>query len=172
MLILKTLHLIGVIIWFSGLFYIGRLFVYHREAEFLPESEKTILVRQFKLMERRLWYGITHPGMALTLVMGISLLYSWGMPPWIHVKLTLVGLLLAYHFYCGVLRKRLEQGTCHWTSKQLRLFNEIPVLLLAMIVPVVVFKEALSWPLLGGIVIALAALIFFVIYSRSPKPLQ
>ena len=146
MLYLKALHIIGVVVWFSGLFYMGRLFVYHQEASDRPEGEHQLLQAQFGLMEKRLWYAITWPGMLVTLIMGVALLYFWGFPAWIHAKLVLVIILLGYHGMCGRLRKQLVKGNCSWSSKQLRMFNEIPSLLLIAIVFAVVFKEQLSWP--------------------------
>ncbi len=143
----KALHLIGVVVWFSGLFYIGRLFVYHQELNDRPEEERRILKAQFELMEKRLWYAITIPGMSVTLVAGLALLYFLGFPSWIHAKLFLIVILLGYHGICGKLRKQLSQGTCSWSGKQLRLFNEVPSLLLVSIVFAVVLKHQLSWPI-------------------------
>src|ERR1700733_1607552 len=94
------LHIIFVVTWFAGLFYIVRLFIYHTEAEKKAEPEKSILQNQYKIMERRLWYGITWPSMILTYVFGcLSLynLYGWNVPPWLLVKLTFVFGLTLYH---------------------------------------------------------------------------
>ena len=145
LLYFKALHLIGVIVWFAGLFYLGRLFVYHREADERPEAERTALKAQFALMEKRLYYGITWPGLCITIIFGTALLTEWGIPPWIHGKIGLVALLVLYHLWCGQLRKKLLNEKCGWSGKQFRLFNEIPTLLLVSIVFLVVFKEAFSW---------------------------
>ena len=167
MLYLKVFHIIGVVVWFSGLFYIGRLFVYHQEANQMPENEKTVLKAQFALMERRLWYAITWPGFWVTLGMGLALLHLWGFPGWIHIKLILVLLLVIYHLVCGMLRKQLLEDGCRLTSTQLRMFNEIPTLLLVAIVFVVVFKDAFSWINLGFLIGGLALLIVGVILLRK-----
>ena len=93
----KVFHIIGVIVWFAGLFYLGRLFVYHREADNCLEPKSTILKSQFSLMERRLYYGIAWPGLCISVVFGIALLIPSGFPGWIHAKLAFVVLLLVYH---------------------------------------------------------------------------
>lgn len=159
MLYLKALHIIGVVVWFAGLFYLGRLFVYHHEAQSKPEPERSILIAQFTLMERRLWYAITWPGLCITVLFGSALLHFWGIPGWLHAKLVLVLLLIGYHCWCGRLRTQLAEGTCTWSSRQLRWFNEVPSLLLIAIVFAVVLKDAVSWPWLllalagiGGII--------------------
>ena len=155
MLYLKAFHIIGVVVWFSGLFYLGRLFIYHQEAHSRPPAEKQILTEQFALMEQRLWWAITWPGLVLTLGMGLGLLFFWGFPGWIHAKLALVLALLAYHMLCGRVRKQLKENRCRWSSKQLRLFNEVPSLLLIATVFIVVFKNQLPWEIL---LLALAGL--------------
>ena len=99
LLYLKALHLIGVIVWFAGLFYLGRLFVYHCEADERPEPESRILKAQFELMEKRLYYGITWPGMCITILFGTAMLMEWGLPIWIHTKIVLVVLLVLYHLW-------------------------------------------------------------------------
>lgn len=167
----KALHIIGIVVWFAGLFYIGRLFVYHREVETRPEVEQIILKAQFELMERRLWYAITWPGMVVSLGMGLGLLYWHGLPSWIHAKLALVALLVVYHFQCGLLRKKLLEGSCQWSGRQLRMFNELPSLLLIMIVFVVVLKNALSWPIfllsMVGVILVMGG--SFQIYAKIRK---
>ena len=169
MLYLKALHIIGVVVWFSGLFYIGRLFIYHQEASERPSDEKQLLSQQFALMEKRLWYMITWPGCVIATSMGLGLLMFWGFPPWVHIKLLLVLLLLAYHLLCGKLRRSLERGTCRMTSKQLRLFNEVPSLLLIAIVFIVVLKDQLSLSVLGSILLVVSALIVTGIGLRKKK---
>ncbi len=145
LLYFKALHLIGVIVWFAGLFYLGRLFVYHREADERPEPQRGALKSQFAMMEKRLYYGITWPGLCITIFFGTAMLVEWGMQPWIHTKIGLVVLLVLYHLWCGHLRKNLLYEKCGWSGKQFRVFNEIPTLLLVSIVFLVVFKEAFSW---------------------------
>ena len=144
-LYLKVFHIIGVIVWFAGLFYLGRLFVYHREADDRPEPERTTLKSQFSLMERRLYYGIAWPGLCISVVFGIALIITSGFPSWLHAKLAFVIVLVVYHLWCGHLRKLLLKENCSWNGTKFRLFNEIPTLLLFSIVFIVVFKSAISW---------------------------
>ena len=158
-LYLKVFHIIGVIVWFAGLFYLGRLFVYHREADDRPEPERTTLKSQFSLMERRLYYGIAWPGLCISVVFGIALIFASGFPGWLHTKLALVVLLVVYHLWCGHLRKLLLTEKCSWSGTKFRLFNEIPTLLLFSIVFIVVFKSAISWNalllILGGLILVI-----------------
>ena len=98
-LYLKAFHIIGVVVWFAGLFYLGRLFVYHREADDRPELIRTALKSQFSLMERRLYYGIAWPGLCISVVFGTALIIVSGFPGWLHVKLAFVTALIAYHFH-------------------------------------------------------------------------
>ena len=170
-LYIQAIHIIGVVVWFAGLFYIGRLFVYHKEASRRPEPERKILEEQFTIMERRLWYAITWPGLCITVVFGTLMLLYIGLPPWIHTKLALVALLIVYHLYCGRLQKQLEEGNCRWNARLLRLFNEAPALLLVAIVFNVVLKDLLSWTVLLVILALLAVSIFITVrwYTRHRK---
>lgn len=174
MLYLKAFHIIGVVVWFSGLFYLGRLFIYHQEAQSRPEAEKQILTEQFALMEQRLWWAIAWPGMALTLAMGLGLLFFWGLPGWLYAKLALVFVLVAYHMLCGRVRKQLKENRCRWSSKQLRLFNEVPSLLLVATVFVVVFKNQLSWDwlllALLGLILVIGGTVQWVARKRKIPP--
>jgi len=162
----KAFHLIGVVVWFAGLFYLVRLFIYHVEANEQPEPAQTILKNQYQLMEKRLYNIITTPGMVVTVAMAIGLLSR---EPevlhdrWLHIKLMFVAVLVAYHFYCGRLMRQLAVGECTWGSQQLRALNEAPTLLLVAIVLLAVFKDNLptdlaAWAILG-LVIAMAATI-------------
>jgi len=140
----KALHIIGVVVWFAGLFYLVRLFIYHVEAQTQPEPARGILTAQYSLMEKRLYNIITIPGMILTVAMAVGLLIlqrDWLRDWWLHLKLSLVVLLLGYHFYCGRLLHQLAEGKCTWTSGQLRAFNEAPTVLLFVIVLLAVFKN-------------------------------
>ena len=171
LLYLKALHLIGVIVWFAGLFYLGRLFVYHCEADERPEPESRILKAQFELMEKRLYYGITWPGMCITILFGTAMLMELGLPPWVHTKIGLVILLVIYHLWCGHLRKQLFHEKCNWSGKHFRIFNEIPTLLLVTIVFLVVFKEALSWSIflliLAGMILTIIVTVLWLAKRRG-----
>lgn len=160
----KALHLIGIVVWFAGLFYLVRLFVYHAEAREQPEPAQTILKKQYELMEKRLYNIITTPGMAVTVAMALGLIYTEPgilKSGWLHIKLSFVALLLIYHFYCGRIMKQLAKGECQWTGQQFRALNEAPTILLVVIVLLAVFKnnlplDATTW-LIVALVIAMAA---------------
>jgi len=160
----KAFHFIGIVVWFAGLFYLGRLFVYHVEANEQPEPASTILKNQYQIMEKRLYNIITTPGMVVTVAMAIGLLTTEPevlKQGWLHIKLLFVAILVAYHFYCGYLIRRLAAGKCGWSSQQLRALNEAPTVLLLAIVLLAVFKNDLptditAWGILG-MIIAMAA---------------
>ncbi len=170
----KAFHIIGVVVWFAGLFYLVRLFIYHVEAEAEPEPAATILKNQYTLMEKRLYRIITTPGMIVTGVMAIGLLAlspEWLHQGWMHAKLGFVVLLLGYHHYCARLMKQLWRGECRWNSQQLRALNEAPTLLLVVIVMLVIFKnafptDAATW-LMAGLVVLMAASI--QLYARKRR---
>lgn len=142
-LLVKALHIIGVVSWFAGLLYIVRLFIYHQEAEAKPEPERSILKNQFIIMERRLWLGITWPAMIATSIFGVWLMivtHAWS-APWFHLKIIFLVALILYHFYCGKIRKDLLKGVCALSSIQLRVWNEVATLLLFAIVFTAVLKN-------------------------------
>lgn len=167
----KALHIVGVVVWFAGLFYLVRLFIYHQEAQELEEPLRQAFQAQYGLMERRLANIITTPGMAVAVAMALGLLSvqpAWLKEAWMHKKLLIVALLLAYHAFCYRLMGQLQQGTCRWSAKQLRALNELPTLLLVAAVMLVVFKNQFptgwaTW-FLVALVVAMAASIQF--YAR------
>jgi putative membrane protein len=167
----KALHIVGVVVWFAGLFYLVRLFIYHREAEELEEPLRQAFHQQYGLMERRLANIITTPGMAVAVAMALGLLSvqpGWLKEGWMHSKLIIVALLLAYHAFCYRLMGQLHEGSCRWTPKQLRALNELPTLLLVVAVMLVVFKNQFptgwaTWFLIA-LVVAMAASI--QLYAR------
>ena len=138
MLWVKSFHIIFMVTWFSGLFYLPRLFVYHAMAS------DSISIERFKIMERKLYFGIATPGMVGTLVFGLWLLSSdfsfYLHQPWMHMKLTLVALLLAYHIYLGKLFFAFKHDRNQHGHVFYRIINEIPVLFLAGIVILVIVK--------------------------------
>ncbi len=162
----KAFHIIGVVVWFAGLFYLVRLFIYHVEADQEAEPAKSILKNQYQIMEKRLYNIITTPGMVVTVGCAIGLLVTqpeYLKQGWLHAKLGFVAALLFYHFYCGRLIKQLEENTCKWGSKQLRALNEAPTVMLLVIVLLAVFKNSLPtnatvW-VIFGLIIAMAATI-------------
>jgi len=135
MLWVKSFHIIFMVSWFAGLFYLPRLFVYHAMTEDEAGSER------FKVMERKLYRFIT-PFMVLTIVLGIWLMIEWQLysETWMIVKTLLVGLLVAYHFYCGHLVKKFANDESRRGHIWYRWFNEFPVLVLTAIVILVVVK--------------------------------
>lgn len=148
----KALHIIFVVSWFAGLFYMVRLFIYHAEANMRPEAERKVLQEQFNLMQWRLWYIITTPAMIFTVVFGTLMLIanpSLLQLPWMHFKLGFVVVLLGYHFISQGLMNRLKRGTSRWTSGHLRLWNEVATLLLVAIVFLVELQSTLGW--VGGV---------------------
>lgn len=133
MLWLKALHLIFMVTWFGGLFYLPRLFVYHAMTEDVAGKER------FKIMERKLFYGIMTPGMVLTLVFGIWMLgdYAWDLykaSAWLHIKLTLIALLVVYHFLCMKWMLAFKRDENTHSHIFYRWINEIPVLFLIAII--------------------------------------
>ena len=138
MLMMKAFHIIAMVAWFSGLFYLPRLFVYHADA-----ADEVSLAR-FKTMEWRLYYGSTWPAGVSTSVLGVGLIMSnltyYAHASWMHAKLFLVMLLWAYHLSCGHYRRRFFENQSCRSSRFFRIFNEIPTLLLIGIVLLVVLR--------------------------------
>jgi putative membrane protein len=136
MLIVKSLHIIFMVTWFAGLFYLPRLFVYH------AQSSDEVSLERFKVMERKLFWGITTPGGVLTLVSGtwLWLGWFWETTAWIHAKLLLVAVLVAYHVWCGKLMLDFRAGRNTRSHVWYRWFNEFPTVLLFAVVFLVVLK--------------------------------
>ena len=150
---IKALHLIFMVTWFSGLFYLVRLFVYHAEAREKPREQRDILISQFRIMEKRLWYGITWPSAILTLIFGSALVpdfWPLSQHTWLVIKLVLVSLLFAYHLSCGYLYRHMARGVYPLNGNGLRLWNEVPTLFLFGIVFLAVGKDGLD--MLRGLV--------------------
>lgn len=157
-LYLKALHIIFIVTWFAGMFYMPRLFIYNTEANDKPEPERSILQRQFSIMMKRLWFGITWPSAILTLVFGPLVWSRLGTTPtWLHIKLVFVVLLYGYHFSLHRIYKRQVAGVFNLSSQQLRIWNEVATVFLVAIVMLATVKQSISW------VWALAGLIGFVL---------
>lgn len=171
-LFFKALHIIGFVSWFAGIFYIVRLFVYHREAWERNDEAGTILRKQYEVMEGRLYNIIQTPALVMTLIGGIGMLSlspDWLQQPWMHVKLTLVAGLIVYHFSNGRQMKKLQHGPTRFSSFGFRLYNELPTLALIAIVMLAVWKS-LSGLWLGlALLLGLGVLFFVVakIYKRN-----
>jgi putative membrane protein len=140
MLFLKALHIIAMVAWFAGLFYLPRLFVYHADVL----ASDTLGITRFKTMERRLYYGIMCPAAIFTTILGVILLLGY-MPymlhaHWMHAKLGLVVALWGYHLMCGLCMRQFARDKNKHTSRFYRFFNEFPTILLIAIVILVVVK--------------------------------
>ncbi len=173
----KAFHIIGIVVWFAGLFYLVRLFIYHVEANQEPEPARTILKNQYQIMEKRLYNIITTPGMLLAVAMAIGLLITEPevlKQTWLHVKLGFVALLLGYHHYCKRLMKQLALDECRWSSQQLRALNEAPSLMLVVIVLLAIFKDNLPtditvWVIVAMIIAMVATIQLYAKKRREEK---
>lgn len=171
---IKALHIIFVVTWFAGLFYIVRLFIYHVEAEQKEEPAKEILQMQYKIMSKRLWYIITWPSAILTAVFAFWLLYK--MPgylkqSWMWVKLSFVLLLYFYQYGCHIIYKQLQNDIVKYSSAKLRLWNEIPTVILFAVVFLVVMQNAINWMfgVVGIIAFGIVLMTLIKLYKKSRK---
>ncbi len=173
--VVKALHIIFVVSWFAGLFYMVRLFIYHTETQERTETERRILSEQFELMEKKLWWIITTPAMVLTVVFGTWMILlnpnyylSQG---WMHLKLGFVVVLLVYHFLCQKVMNDLREGQFNWRSNGLRVWNEVATLILVAVVFLVVMKDSLNWikGTVGFFAVAIGLMIGIKIYKRLRK---
>lgn len=170
--VVKALHIIFVVTWFAGLFYIVRLFVYHSEAEKKDEPEKSILRNQYKIMEKRLWYGIAWPSMIGTYIFGFWVLfaaYGWAIPAWLVLKLCFVFGLTLYHMQCHAMFANYQQGIVKYSGIKMRLWNEVATIFLVAIVFIVILKNSFSyvWGLLGLILFSATVYLAIKIYKKS-----
>ncbi len=166
---LKALHIIFIVTWFAGMFYIVRLFIYNTEAQQQVEPARSILTNQFSIMIKRLWLGITWPSAIITLILGpwIMLNGNWDQTlfdeagRWLLVKLVFVVLLYVYHFSLHQIYKDEMKGKFTWSSQKLRIWNEVATIFLVAIVMLATVKNAMSW--LWGIL----GLIAFIVVLMS-----
>ena len=166
-LYIKALHIIFVVTWFAGLFYIVRLFIYHVEAEEKEEPARGILQKQYKLMSKRLWYIITWPSAVLASIFAFWMLYLnpyYLSESWMLVKLSFVLGLYFYHGYCQRIYNQLQQDIIPFSAFKLRLFNEIATLILFAVVFLVSLKNAINW--IWGVI---GILLFGVLLMLSIK---
>lgn len=174
---IKSLHLIFVITWFAGLFYIPRLFVYQIEAFHKPSPDKEILGKQLKLMTKRLWFIITWPSAILATVFAIWLIIlipSWLEEGWMHVKLTFVLLLYIYQYKTHIYYKQLQKDEVKVTSNFMRIWNEGATFILFAVVFLVILKSSINWifGVIGIIVLGILIMLGFKLYKniRSKNP--
>ena len=151
----KALHIIFIVTWFAGMFYLPRLFIYNTEAASKEPAVRDALQEQFRVMMRRLWYGITWPSAILTLIFGPWMWYLYStfnvLAQWLLVKLLFVLGLYAYHFTLHVIFKQQVNGVLKYSSQQLRIWNEVATIFLVAIVMLATVKESMSfvWGLVG-----------------------
>ncbi|WP_392531796.1 protoporphyrinogen oxidase HemJ [Nostoc sp. C117] len=173
----KAFHIIGFVVWFAGLFYLVRLFIYHVEANLEPEPARTILKNQYQIMEKRLYYIITNPGMYVTIAMAIGLVSTETevlKEGWLHIKLLFVTILIGYHHYCARLMKKLAVDECNWSGQQLRALNEAPTVMLVAIVLLAVFKNNLPtditvWGIFAMIILMAVTIQLYAKKRRQDK---
>ena len=168
----KALHIVSLVMWFAGLFYLPRILVYYSEAGEKPENEKKVLRDQLTIMAKRLYYIITNTGMILTLIFGLLLIHDRSgvlAEGWFHIKLTFLALLFGFHHACGRMVKKAERGEELMSSGKLRMFNEIPTALLFAIVFLAVFKEGLSlvWAAIALVVLIILLTFGVKLYKKA-----
>lgn len=168
---IKSFHLIFVITWFAGLFYIPRLFVYQIEASQKPSPDKEILGAQLKIMAKRLWTIITWPSAILAVLFAVWLLILqpfWLQEVWMHVKLTFVVLLIIYHLKTHQFYKQLQRDDVRKSSNFMRLWNEGATFILFAVVFLVILKSAINWVfgVIGIFVLGILLMLGFKIYKK------
>ncbi|HYM92904.1 MAG TPA: CopD family protein [Chitinophagaceae bacterium] len=178
-LYLKAIHIIFVVTWFSGMFYIVRLFIYNTEANEKAEPERSILQKQFSIMIRRLWLGITWPSAILTLILGpwVMMNAHWEKllfdpaGKWLLIKLIFVLLLYVYHFTLHFIYKQETKGIFKYSSQQLRIWNEVATIFLVAIVVLASVKQNMSlvWSLTGLVGLAIILVSAVKIYKLLRK---
>jgi putative membrane protein len=170
-LYIKALHIIFVVTWFAGLFYIIRLFIYHVEAEKKMAPAKEILQTQYKLMSKRLWYIITWPSAILASLFAFWMLYEspyYLSEPWMHVKLAFVLALYFYHYSCHRIYKQLQNDIIKYSAFKLRLWNEVATIILFAIVFLVTLKSAINWVwgVVGILLFGILLMLFIRLYKK------
>ena len=170
-LYLKALHIIFIVCWFAGLFYIVRLFVYYAEAQLKDTVEREILSKQFTLMTNRLWFIITWPAAILATVFGVWMLFENHFllkQPWMHMKLLFVVLLWVYHFKCHQFVKQIENRTLTKSNSFFRIWNEGATIILFSVVFLVILKNAFNWifGVIGIIVFSMLLMMGYKFYKK------
>lgn len=173
---LKALHIIFVVTWFAGLFYMPRLFIYNTEANAQDAPAKNVLQQQFRVMMKRLWIGITWPSAVINLGFGLSVLFAGNwytglfseQGRWLLVKLVFVVLLYGYHFSLHALFKQQMKGVFRYSSQQLRIWNEVATIFLVAIVMLATVKASVSfvWGLIGLAAFVAVLMAAIRIYKR------
>ncbi|TDH26114.1 protoporphyrinogen IX oxidase [Segetibacter sp. 3557_3] len=172
LLYLKALHIIFIVTWFSGMFYIVRLFIYNAEAAQKTGVEREVLQKQYEIMIKRLWFGITWPSAVLTLIFGPLVMYTFGyfspVPGWLWIKLAFVLLLYCYHYSLHLIYRQQMRGLFSISSQKLRVWNEVATIFLVAIVMLVVVKQNMSWAWgLGGLLLFVVLLMSAIKIYKS-----
>lgn len=170
----KSFHILGFVAWFAGLFYLPRLFIYHIEAEERQEPIRTALKAEYSRIEKLLYKLIMMPAMIFTIVMAIGIISTEPdvlKQTWLHIKLIFVLLLIGFHFYCGRLIDQLQKGTCSINSLQMRRINELPTILLGLVVLLAIFKNSLPMNITvwGTAILVLIFAVIIQIYARKRR---
>lgn len=180
LLFVKSIHIVGAVAWFGGLFYFVRIFVYHIEALDKPENEQAVLLPQYELMESRVYRIICVPGAWITWIFGLAMIgiyvnyngSDWiSVNGWLHAKLFFVVLLTGYQHYCKALMRKLKDKQKPMSSFKTRLFNEVPTILLVTIVLLAVYRNTLDTgiTIIGIVIFALALYFFTKLYKSIRK---
>jgi putative membrane protein len=172
---IKALHIIFVVTWFAGMFYMPRLFIYNTEASDRPEEIKKALRQQFGIMMKRLWYGITWPSAILTLILGLTVMFKGGWNNvvfeepgrWLLIKLGFVIALYFYHFTLHKIFLQEVKGHFNYSSQQLRIWNEVATIFLIVIVMLAVVKQSISfvWGIIGLVLFIIVLMSAIKIYK-------
>ncbi|GAB4382232.1 MAG: CopD family protein [Salibacteraceae bacterium] len=172
-LYIKSLHIIFVVSWFAGLFYMPRLFIYHRESRDEDGDVFRVLDPKFRLMQRRLWYIITWPAAVIATAMGLWLVHRLGYwnQTWMQVKLALTALLWTYHLLTHRIFLKHQSSEMPLTGFQLRLWNEVATLFLVAIVFIVVLKSTIDWiwGTMAFVGVGVALMVAVRLYARYRK---
>ena len=168
---IKALHLIFVITWFAGLFYMPRLFIYWIEAQQKQAPARNILTEQLKLMAYRLWYIITWPSAVLAILFALALLYlmpSWLVQSWMWIKLAFVGVLIVYHLKTHMIFRQMQRGVYPYSVNFMRIWNEVTSVILVSVVFLVVLKNTVNWIKFttGTIIFIILILVLIKLYKR------
>lgn len=171
---IKAVHIIFVVTWFAGLFYLPRLMVYAAEANLLEdEKARTILLQQYQLMKKRLLFGITWPSAIITFLLGARLLMLYPITDWLWVKLGFVFFLYLFQFSLQYIYAQQRNGVFTLSGQQLRLYNEVPTVILFAVIFLVVLKNTVDfwWGLLGlfGLIVLLTVSIKIYKHYRTKK---
>ncbi|MGY0407741.1 MAG: CopD family protein [Polaribacter sp.] len=170
-LYVKSLHIIFIVTWFAGLFYIVRLFIYQTEAETKLEPAKSILQTQYKLMSKRLWYIITWPSAILASFFGFWMLYknpAFLYQPWMQIKLSFILALYFYQGFCQNIYTKLQKDIVKYSSFKLRIFNEVSTIILFAVVFLVELQGTPNWiwSVVGVILFGVLMLLGVKLYKR------